>query len=105
MTDFMHPAIPLIKGFEGYKAKPYWDVNHYRVGYGSDTITKPNGSVQSVQPGMSVTQDDADRDLQRRVADSHAELKDTIGESAWNNLGPNAQASLTSVHYNYGHLP
>jgi hypothetical protein len=26
-------------------------------------------------------------------------------KSPWNKLGPNGQAALTSVHYNYGHLP
>jgi hypothetical protein len=54
---------------------------------------------------MNVTQDDAERDLQRRVAAAQEQIKSQIGEGPWNKLGPNGQAALTSVHYNYGHLP
>jgi GH24 family phage-related lysozyme (muramidase) len=106
MNDYsIHPAIPLIKKFEGFKSSPYWDVNHYRVGYGSDTHTRPDGSVAEVRPGMSVSEEDAHRDLVRRVGESQNTIKSQIGDGAWNKLGPNGQAALTSVHYNYGHLP
>lgn len=107
MTDSytVHPAIPLIKKFEGFRASPYWDVNHHRVGYGSDTITKPDGSVAEVHPGMSVSEEDAHRDLTRRVGEAQGTIKGQVGDDAWNKLGPNGQASLTSVYYNYGHLP
>jgi GH24 family phage-related lysozyme (muramidase) len=105
MTDTVDPAIPLIQGFEGYRSDPYWDVNHHRAGYGSDTVTMPDGTVKEVQPGMSVTQEDAQRDLTRRVGDYQSKIKDSIGEEAWNKLTPQARASLTSVAYNYGHLP
>jgi GH24 family phage-related lysozyme (muramidase) len=103
--DTVDPAIPLIKGFEGYRSEPYPDVNHLRLGYGSDTITMPDGTVKEVQPGMKVTQDDAHRDLTRRVGVYQSQIKDSIGEEAWNKLTPQARASLTSVAYNYGHLP
>lgn len=105
MSDTVDPAIPLIQGFEGYRSDPYWDVNHHRAGYGSDTVTMPDGTVKEVQPGMSVTQEDAQRDLTRRVGDYQSKIKDSIGEEAWNKLTPQARASLTSVAYNYGHLP
>jgi GH24 family phage-related lysozyme (muramidase) len=105
VTDTIDPSIPLLQQFEGFRDTPYWDVNHYRVGYGSDTITKPDGTIATVQPGMKVTQDDAMRDLQRRTGETQADIKSSIGEDAWNKLTPQARASLTSVAYNYGHLP
>ncbi|SDQ99944.1 Phage-related lysozyme (muramidase), GH24 family [Rhizobiales bacterium GAS113] len=95
----------MIRHFEGFRTTPYWDVNHYRVGYGSDTVTKPDGSVISVTPGMAITKEDAERDLTRRTQLSQADIQNHIGMDTWNKLGPASQASMTSVAYNYGHLP
>jgi GH24 family phage-related lysozyme (muramidase) len=105
-----HPAIPLIAQFEGFRSNAYPDYTNgrltgWRVGYGSGELTKPDGTVVPVQPGMSVTQADAQRDLDRRTAVFQSGIKDAIGEAAWNKLTPGAQAALTSVSYNYGHLP
>ncbi|MEY5060760.1 MAG: hypothetical protein RIS45_681, partial [Planctomycetota bacterium] len=33
-------AEEFIAGFEGFRTSTYWDVNHHRVGFGSDTITR-----------------------------------------------------------------
>lgn len=95
----------LIKHFEGFQTQPYWDTNAYRVGYGSDTITKGDGSIKRVMPGMQITQEDADRDLNRRVQQSQSTAADTVGKQAWGGLPPTAQGALTSLTYNYGHLP
>lgn len=97
MTDATHPAVPMIAGFEGFRSTPYRDVNHYRVGYGSDTITRPDGSVVEVKPGMTVTQEDAQRDLGRRTLETQNQIRDAVGEDKWNKLSPQAQASLTSL--------
>ena len=35
----MARAEQIIAQFEGFRETPYWDVNAYRTGYGSDTIT------------------------------------------------------------------
>lgn len=48
-------ATGLLRKFEGFISKADWDVNAHRVGYGSDTITKADGTVIKVQPGMTVT--------------------------------------------------
>ena len=37
-------AFDLIKRFEGFRTTPYWDVNAYRTGYGSDTVTLADGA-------------------------------------------------------------
>ena len=98
-------ASSLIAHFEGFRAVPYWDVNHYRVGYGSDTVTHADGRVEPVTAFTRVTREDAQRDLQRRVGIYQNTIQRTIGPEAWARLSPQAQASITSVAYNYGHVP
>lgn len=98
----------LIRHFEnpaGPWTNAHWDVNHWRVGYSSDTVTRADGSVAPVTATTVVTKEDAERDLQRRVGQSQQQIQSSIGQEAWSKLSPQAQASLTSVTYNYGHLP
>ena len=98
-------APALLRQFEGFSDAPYWDVNAYRIGYGSDTITREDGSVVKVTPGMTVTQADAERDLARRAAEFEGVALRQVGPEAWNALPDAAQAALTSTAYNYGSLP
>jgi GH24 family phage-related lysozyme (muramidase) len=98
-------ASQMLRQFEGFKSQPYWDVNHWRVGYGSDTVTRANGSIEPVTPFTTVSRADAERDLTRRVNQSSQQVQASIGADAWNKLSPQAQSSLTSVAYNYGHVP
>lgn len=96
----------LIKEFEGFRETPYWDVNANRAGYGSDTITAADGSHRRVTPDDIVTQEDADRDLERRLnSEFIPEIVDDIGSDVWNGLSANTKAALTSIAYNYGSLP
>jgi GH24 family phage-related lysozyme (muramidase) len=101
-------AADLIKGFEGYRPDAYWDVNAHRVGYGSDTTTDPaTGAVAPVTAATSgVSQEAAEADLRRRIQTQFipAATK-AIGTDAWDKLPPPAQAAITSVAYNYGHVP
>jgi GH24 family phage-related lysozyme (muramidase) len=99
-----HPY-DLIRKKEGFREKPYWDVDAWRIGYGSDTITRPDGSVVRVAQGMRVSREDAERDLARRVnREFIPSIIDKVGD-AWSNLPAPAQAALTSITYNYGTLP
>lgn len=99
-------ALDLIRGFEGYRDTPYWDVNAYRTGYGSDTITAPDGSVVRVTPGMTTTRADAERDLSRRVNTEFAPIAArAVGASVWGSLSEPQRAALTSIAYNYGRIP
>lgn len=95
----------MLRHFEGFRDRPYWDVNHWRVGYGSDTITKADGSVEPVTPFTNITRADADRDLARRVQETQVNAAAKVGGAVWNGLPAAARASLTSVAYNYGQLP
>jgi GH24 family phage-related lysozyme (muramidase) len=98
-------ALSVIRGFEGFRNKPYWDVNALRAGYGSDTVTLPDGRVQRVGKNTVVSREDAERDLARRVGDFQKGVIGDIGGDVWGKLGGGAQSALTSMAYNYGSLP
>lgn len=103
----------VIKGFEGFRTTPYADTggpsgkefSAWRVGYGSDTITRADGSVVKVKPGMKITRDDAERDLARRMAGYQEKIVATVGPDAWGKMSGNAKEALLSVAHNYGSLP
>ena len=95
----------LLREFEGFRDTPYWDVNAYRTGYGSDTITKADGSVVRVQQGMTVSKEDANRDLSRRRTEFQQGIVSVVGADTWNSLSSGQKAALTSISYNYGSLP
>jgi TP901 family phage tail tape measure protein len=103
--DGFSQAEELIKMKEGFRDKPYWDVNAFRAGYGSDTKTDDSGRVSRIQQGDYVSRADADRDLQRRIGDFQTTVKQQIGFETFDKYGPSAQAALTSTAYNYGKLP
>lgn len=96
----------VVMHFEGllYKAKPDTD-GKYRVGYGSDTVTHPDGTHSPVTKDTVVTEEDAKRDLARRLPQFQAGIKERIGSAAWDALTPEAKASATSIAYNYGSIP
>jgi len=98
-------AADLIKQKEGFRSTPYFDVNAYRAGYGSDTVTLSDGSIQRVTQGMTVTLEDANRDLERRIGEFQDGIKKAIGADAFNAMTEQQQAVLTSIAYNYGSLP
>lgn len=100
----MEQATGLLRNFEGFISKAQWDVNAQRVGYGSDTITRADGTVVKVTKDTVVTREDAERDLTRRTAIFANNVRRELGDSNWNALPPNAQAVLVSYAYNYGSL-
>lgn len=95
----------LLRDFEGYRDTPYWDVNALRTGYGSDTVTRADGSVVPVTEGMQITRDDAERDLSRRSKEFTDRARGQVGADVWDALPANARAALGSTTYNYGSLP
>lgn len=95
----------ILRKEEGFRETPYWDTNAYRIGYGSDTVTRKDGSVVKVTQGMKITKADAERDLARRAIEFENTAKGQVGADAWGALSGNARAALVSVTYNYGSLP
>jgi tape measure domain-containing protein len=93
----------LIRGFEGFRQTPYFDVNALRIGYGSDTVTLSDGTIRAVTEGMKITRADADRDLVRRImTEFMPAAREAIGASRFDAMDPRQQAVLTSLAYNYG---
>lgn len=104
-TDGVEAAAELIRQREGFIATPEWDVNAFRVGFGSDTITLADGSVRAVTEGISTTVADANRDLYRRIEEFQRTVARQIGRERFEGMNPQQQAALTSIAYNYGSLP
>ncbi|MBB2818991.1 UNVERIFIED_ORG: GH24 family phage-related lysozyme (muramidase) [Rhizobium esperanzae] len=98
-------AAKLIRSFEGFITNAKWDTNAFRVGFGSDTATRANGSVEKVTKDTVVTLDDAQRDLSRRIMEFQDGIQKAIGIDTWKSLSEAQQAALTSIAYNYGSLP
>lgn len=98
-------TLATLRHFEGFRNTAYWDKNAWRTGYGSDTVTRADGTVEKVTESTVVTKEDAERDLVRRAGMSQGQVRKSIGDEAWGKLDARARASLTSVAYNYGHLP
>ncbi|MBE7183433.1 MAG: hypothetical protein INR68_03380 [Methylobacterium mesophilicum] len=98
-------VMSLIKRFEGFITNAKWDVNAFRVGYGSDTTTREGGHVERVTASTVVTLADANRDLARRIGEFQSGIQGQIGGETWRSFSEEQQAALTSVAYNYGSLP
>jgi GH24 family phage-related lysozyme (muramidase) len=96
----------LTRKFEGFIPTARFDVNAERVGYGSDTITTPEGKVVPVAKGTTTTEKDAERDLKRRIETEFIpKAAAQVGQENWDRLPENVAGALTSVTYNYGSLP
>lgn len=104
-TDGMEAAQALLRDFEGFSATPYWDVNAYRIGFGSDTVTLSDGTIRRVVQGMRISVEDANRDLVRRIGEFQNVVRSQIGAERFSQFSPQGQAALTSIAYNYGSLP
>lgn len=104
--DALSKAKSLIRTEEGFSPNAKWDVNHYRAGYSSDTLTDPTtGKFRPVNQGDTVNRNQAEADLSRRLGQETDKLKSSVGLAAWQKLSSGAQAALYSVMYQYGRLP
>jgi len=94
-----------IAGFEGYAGRAYWDVNAWRLGYGSDT----EGPDQvHVTEGMETTKARALQNLALRIPQFQQEAiygKTGMTRPVWDKLTENQKTAITSLVYNYGRLP
>jgi GH24 family phage-related lysozyme (muramidase) len=91
----------VIAFFEGFEPNAKWDVNAWRLGFGSDT----KGADQTkVRKGDTTTLQEAKDNLQARLPEFEAIVLEEIGAEAWGKFAPNGQAALMSFCYNYGEL-
>lgn len=95
-----------IQDREGFADHAYWDVNAYRAGYGSDTLTDPRtGKVTRVtKDTRGITRAQAGADLERRLPEFMNRAAGQAG-GKWDGLSDASKIALTSVAYNYGRLP
>lgn len=94
----------LLKRREGFIPEAAYDVNAYRVGFGSDTTTDRFGRQSPVTENTVTTLEAANRDLARRINEFQTTIKREIGADRFNAFGIDQQAALTSIAYNYGSL-
>ena len=94
-------AANLIAWFESFAPHAYWDVNAWRIGFGSDTRT---AAQIRVKRGDVTTRAEALANLALRIPQYEATIAKQIGADRWNELPANAQAALASFAYNYGSL-
>lgn len=103
--DWVETTAEVLRDLEGFKEEPYYDVNAFRAGYGSDTYTTADGEVVPVTRNSRVSREDAERDLNRRIREEFgAKARDAAGD-AWDTYNPLQKAALTSIAYNYGNIP
>lgn len=100
MTDYALAA-HVIGGFEGFIARAAWDVNAWRLGYGSDT---EGPEQRRVSKGMTTTRQRALQNLALRIPQYERTIVGQIGAGAWNRLSEPARSALLSFAYNYGAL-
>jgi murein DD-endopeptidase MepM/ murein hydrolase activator NlpD len=107
--DVVTQTSALLRHFEAFSGTPYWDVSNWRIGYGSSTVTTETGDVvrlsadRSTKPNVSITVEDAERDLKRRLETEF--IPWTLKSINNTQLPNNVLAALVSIVYNYGHLP
>lgn len=105
----------LIRHFEGMRKMAYSDPSadsgNYAVGWGSHTWTDDQGRQHPVTAGTTVTQAQADANLQQRIPEFQSRAVSDLsagglnGQAMWDALDEKVQASLTDLVYNKGHLP
>jgi GH24 family phage-related lysozyme (muramidase) len=105
-------AVPFIKDQEGFEPQPYPDPKddpngRLSIGYGSDTITRPDGSFYKITRKSRVTEQDAERDLIRRIKTEFRprviqRLRDRGVD--YNTVDTKIQVVFIDLAYNYGTL-
>jgi GH24 family phage-related lysozyme (muramidase) len=101
LTDYPK-AIELLQQFEGFTPAARWDVNAYRLGFGSDT----RGAREiPVRRGDTTTRKEAIENLNIRLPKFEAAIIRQVGAPAYERLPNHVRIALLSIAYNYGRLP
>ncbi len=100
--DYHNAAVAMIEKFEGFISHAAWDVNAYRLGFGSDT---EGPEQRRVTRDMTTTLDRARMNLLARLPHYEKVIASQIGHDRWAKVPPQAKPSFLSIAYNYGKLP
>lgn len=102
---FIPQAVEFIKKHEGFISKPIWDVNAWRIGYGSDTLTLPDGTIRKVAQSDTTTQSLALKNLEHRIGTEFIpKIKNKVGGSVFESQTNGTKTALVSFAYNYGNI-
>lgn len=106
ITDYENDWIAIAANFiakhETFVAKPGWDENAYRGGYGTSSILV-NGKLEDVQQSTVFTPEVARDTLVYQVKNSFAtQISRLLGTNNWNKLNKYQKAALLSLGYNAG---
>lgn len=94
-------AAEFIAYWEGFEVIAKWDVNHYRLGFGSDT----EGPEQiPVVRGMTTTRERAVANLALRIPQYRTIAVGLLG-SLYAKLGTCTKVAILDLCYNYGEIP
>jgi GH24 family phage-related lysozyme (muramidase) len=94
---------------EGFTQNASWDVNAYRLGFGTDRIIGADGNIRKVAAGDTTTVDSALKMLQYEVVNAYkarlvGNASYQIPEATFNALNDRQKAALISYVYNVGSL-
>jgi len=103
-NDVYSYAADLLIKYEGFNKTAVWDVNAWRIGHGSDTITDASGNFRKVKKGDVTTKENARKDLERRLKEFENKIIKQVGAEYWNPLNFKVKAALISLAYNYGSI-
>jgi murein DD-endopeptidase MepM/ murein hydrolase activator NlpD/GH24 family phage-related lysozyme (muramidase) len=108
-NDWVGLSTKFVAKNEGFTPNATWDVNAYRLGFGSDKVLTIDGQLRDVIKGDTTTPEDALKVLQYEMSDVYkkrlvGERKYQIPESIFNKLKDNQKAALISYVYNVGSL-
>ena len=102
--SYLDIASSYISQKEGFIAAATWDVNHLRLGFGSDKIYK-NGLIKEVKAGDITTREDARIMLKYELENDYKKrIIRQIGVENWNKQTDKQKAALISFTYNVGSL-
>jgi len=82
-------AVALIAKHEGFRAKPYWDRNHWSIGYGTFAASASE---------RSISKSEALRRMRVKVQESKSVVLALVGKK----MAPHKTAALVSFAYNMG---
>lgn len=92
----------LLMKYEGFTPTAKWDVNAYRLGFGTDKILR-DGKIEIVNQNSTVTRDEALATLDYEIKNTYAPIiAQQLGSENWEKLNDKQKASLVSLGYNAG---
>jgi len=101
-ADLYERAAEYVAKWEGFSPTAYWDVNHWRIGFGSST---EGPHEVNVVKGMTTTRERAMQNLELRIPEFRYVAVRDVGKVVWDQLNMNQQIVLIDLAYNYGHIP